>query len=296
MKTAPRAFTLIELLVVIAIIAILAAILFPVFAQAKSAAKKTVCLSNMKQIGTASVLYLGDYDDQYFSGNTCSTAPGGDWGKHYWPFLMRPYLQKKAPDNFKGTGGDIYTCPTSKRLQILDGAGNWTRGGCTIAQFRTFAESHGLQRDAANRYFYFTNYSLNEHISDDWPNATTWEDPAGSYLFLEGIDPDMEGDELWKLLTVNSGLDGIQARNLHDTGQDRGKQFPHNDGGNVVYIDGHAGYMKYRFSSERRRTEPQATDWGFRLPEDGAGGSTGDCGGWTSASDELAANGTCISR
>ena len=58
-----RAFTLIELLVVIAIIAILAAILFPVFAQAKFAAKKTVDLSNAKQIGTTVKLYLGDNDD-----------------------------------------------------------------------------------------------------------------------------------------------------------------------------------------------------------------------------------------
>jgi prepilin-type N-terminal cleavage/methylation domain-containing protein len=58
-----RAFTLIELLVVIAIIAILAAILFPVFAQAKAAAKKTADLSNIKQITTASHIYLSDYDD-----------------------------------------------------------------------------------------------------------------------------------------------------------------------------------------------------------------------------------------
>src|SRR5665213_1233949 len=64
MKT--RAFTLIELLVVIAIIAILAAILFPVFAQAKQAAKQAVCLSNMKQLGLASLLYLGDSDDVWF--------------------------------------------------------------------------------------------------------------------------------------------------------------------------------------------------------------------------------------
>jgi len=60
-----RAFTLIELLVVIAIIAILAAILFPVFAQAKEAAKKTSNLSNMKQTGTAFVMYMGDSDDTF---------------------------------------------------------------------------------------------------------------------------------------------------------------------------------------------------------------------------------------
>ncbi|QYK53204.1 MAG: prepilin-type N-terminal cleavage/methylation domain-containing protein [Fimbriimonadaceae bacterium] len=60
-----RAFTLIELLVVIAIIAILAAILFPVFAQAKVAAKKTQALSNIKQQGTGTMIYLADYDDKF---------------------------------------------------------------------------------------------------------------------------------------------------------------------------------------------------------------------------------------
>lgn len=60
-----RAFTLIELLVVIGIIAMLAAILFPVFARAKEAAKRTSCLSNLSQIGKAMLLYMGDNDDQY---------------------------------------------------------------------------------------------------------------------------------------------------------------------------------------------------------------------------------------
>lgn len=64
-----RAFTLIELLVVIAIIAILAAILFPVFAQAKAAAKKTSCLSNMKQLALGMYLYSGDSDDRYPANN-----------------------------------------------------------------------------------------------------------------------------------------------------------------------------------------------------------------------------------
>jgi prepilin-type N-terminal cleavage/methylation domain-containing protein/prepilin-type processing-associated H-X9-DG protein len=70
-----RAFTLIELLVVIAIIAILAAILFPVFAQAKDAAKKSVGLSDLKQIDLAYLLYLNDYDDTYLFSVTERYAP-----------------------------------------------------------------------------------------------------------------------------------------------------------------------------------------------------------------------------
>src|SRR5215467_6546992 len=59
-----RGFTLIELLVVIAIIAILAAILFPVFAQARESARKTTCLSNLKQLGIGMAMYASDNDDQ----------------------------------------------------------------------------------------------------------------------------------------------------------------------------------------------------------------------------------------
>jgi prepilin-type N-terminal cleavage/methylation domain-containing protein len=87
------AFTLIELLVVIAIIAILAAILFPVFAQAKLAAKQTASLSSVKQIGTGSQIYMGDYDDD--------TVPfvwydRGDGTFLSWMEMLHPYV-KNAP-------------------------------------------------------------------------------------------------------------------------------------------------------------------------------------------------------
>lgn len=74
-----RAFTLIELLVVIAIIAILAAILFPVFAQAKLAAKKTQGLAQAKQIGTSTQIYIADFDDTFFPYRYNGTNP--DWAK-----------------------------------------------------------------------------------------------------------------------------------------------------------------------------------------------------------------------
>ncbi len=90
-----RAFTLIELLVVIAIIAILAAILFPVFAQAKLAAKKTVDLSNQKGIATAFVLYAGDNDD--FFPLTSYPAKGNTW-----PLRCQPYI--KSWEMFRSPG------------------------------------------------------------------------------------------------------------------------------------------------------------------------------------------------
>jgi prepilin-type N-terminal cleavage/methylation domain-containing protein/prepilin-type processing-associated H-X9-DG protein len=109
-----RAFTLIELLVVIAIIAILAAILFPVFAAAKAAAKKTQCLSNVKQIGLAWQMYAGDNDDMacmsvYYSADwSIETAWDFrlDWGAGTTPAVsdgfLTPYTKAHA----------IAKCPT----------------------------------------------------------------------------------------------------------------------------------------------------------------------------------------
>ncbi|GMV87542.1 MAG: hypothetical protein AMXMBFR81_04730 [Chthonomonas sp.] len=96
-----KAFTLIELLVVIAIIAILAAMLFPVYAQAKTAAKKTVALSNSKQVATALMIYMNDYDDaliKSFFG--FPQYPACDWGTpglqfYSWRHAMYPYFKSK---------------------------------------------------------------------------------------------------------------------------------------------------------------------------------------------------------
>ncbi len=90
------AFTLIELLVVIAIIAILAAILFPVFAQAKAAAKTTQSLSNMKQIGLGMKMYLADYDDAYPQRKYQYTLPTSEVSQVSWKHLTFPYIKSDA--------------------------------------------------------------------------------------------------------------------------------------------------------------------------------------------------------
>jgi len=106
-----RAFTLIELLVVIAIIAILAAILFPVFAKARDAARKSSCQSNMKQVLTGCMMYSQDYDEylvnSYGGGNYIVTAPaasGSYTHNVYWMGFIQPYV--------KNTG--VYMCPNFK--------------------------------------------------------------------------------------------------------------------------------------------------------------------------------------
>lgn len=101
-----RAFTLIELLVVIAIIAILAAILFPVFAQAKNAAKKTQSLSNIKQLGTANLIYSADYDDKFvaqYAGVENSYGWQQSWIMNVLPYMKSYGILKDPSDQWTTT-------------------------------------------------------------------------------------------------------------------------------------------------------------------------------------------------
>ena len=102
-----KAFTLIELLVVIAIIAILAAILFPVFAQAKLAAKKTSDLSNQKQITTGTIVYSTDSDD-YFPRNDYRDASRQNWASMTWREVSGPYIKNGISNyNYVSASGTV---------------------------------------------------------------------------------------------------------------------------------------------------------------------------------------------
>jgi len=122
LKRVQNAFTLIELLVVIAIIAILAAILFPVFAQARESARTTSCLSNTKQVGLGIVQYIQDYDERFplwiycdavNTANPIATganpnvpdAPWGIWKNNHtgWDKTVQPYVKNVQ----------VFTCPSN---------------------------------------------------------------------------------------------------------------------------------------------------------------------------------------
>ncbi len=138
MQKLRKGFTLIELLVVIAIIAILAAILFPVFAQAREKARQTSCLSNMKQLGTATIMYSQDNDEAYYphranctnaagAAAPCSqyTSAGGslpDPGltagvsdeKFFWMYALYPYVKSYA----------VFKCPDAPNAFTSDSTSN----------------------------------------------------------------------------------------------------------------------------------------------------------------------------
>jgi len=132
-----RGFTLIELLVVIAIIAILAAILFPVFARAREKARQTACLSNLKQIGLGAMMYSQDYDEKIMPGYICSRAHGSFGWWHAPDGRIQPYIKNLQ----------IIVCPSDPNANFGYGINyNLYRGGdsagdgCYSAGGRAMAE------------------------------------------------------------------------------------------------------------------------------------------------------------
>ncbi len=129
LKQDKKGFTLIELLVVIAIIAILAAILFPVFAKAREKARQTSCLSNLKQLGTAFMMYEQDYDEKYptIYNQTAEHPVNGT----QWPGQILPYVKNNG----------VFSCPSDGRYVPP------TRARCTYS-FNNYLWSDWLGTDS----------------------------------------------------------------------------------------------------------------------------------------------------
>ena len=224
-----RAFTLIELLVVIAIIAILAAILFPVFAQAKLAAKKSADLSNVKQTSLAHVIYCGDNDDLY-----AGTPWNNDWYQHAF-YGRDTDLGYNTKTIVSPSGGVITNWATatepymkSKDLMVSPlGVMGDSDGACwnprVPGQAKTNYFMNGLLQFASQNSIDSTADTVMFRGHRQFLRAA-WTIP-----FYYGKDAD--GNAQWGNQTWN----GYEADYIERTA---------NNGENVGWADGHANYKK----------------------------------------------------
>lgn len=234
-----RAFTLVELLVVTGIIATLAAILFPVFAQTKDAAKRTECLTNVRQLSAAMMMYLDDH-----SGDFPMRVAGTDTVEvDQWIDMIHPYVR---------SGRDGKTSPLSKCSAFVPSAG---------------AED-GYGRKKITGWGYGMNGHL--HASDRPANESSVQEPAGTALIGDSTLGDFYARPRRRVRTAfaNSSLLSpydlpcSQIRTRHGAGS--GTR-PEHGGSLMSFADGHVKFLTAGFVMNRLGVHPQAPHPGDRL-------------------------------
>jgi prepilin-type N-terminal cleavage/methylation domain-containing protein/prepilin-type processing-associated H-X9-DG protein len=248
-----KAFTLIELLIVIAIIALLAAILFPVFARARESARRASCLSNLKQIGLGIMQYTQDYDDRLpqalydsldtYSGTEITPAKSfytttGSYGKNRyltWMDFVYPYVKSTQ----------IFVCPSAS-----------VDTSTTPVRKPTDTPSYGYNNAFGGKFNYYGSYG-----------GTTYGAPTGSIalssiaraaetiMVLDYYDPGA--------ITATPYSHMNWVRNADQKVKNR--VIPHLEGGNVAYADGHVKWV------------PGAKFAGQATKLTSADGGTGEC-------------------
>jgi len=217
MSVKTRGFTLIELLVVIAIIAILAAILFPVFAKAREKARATSCLSNLRQMGTACLSYAQDFDEKM--PNVYLDSAGY---RYWWADLVQPYIR-----NYQ-----LLKCPSAPENE-------WY-----YAAYRPRNPLTGLT-DPLYCSYAMPDMRVDQYNQAIYPipgsNQSQIQDPTGTILVVDSVAP---------LLTAgNIPFYGTNYRLLDQTDIGPGNtsvvaSARHNDGFNAGFADGHAKFLK----------------------------------------------------
>jgi prepilin-type processing-associated H-X9-DG protein len=219
---------MIELLVVIAIIAVLAAILFPVFAQAREKARQAACTSNLKQIGTAFLLYVQDYDERLPDRRDLKSAlPGGyrPWSPA-WPAsdpragwaipVVQPYLRNEA----------VWSCPS-----VLGAMGSVAQ----VAQAGSIAENPPIARYWMWR---FDRNGATIPLDNFWGKTDTQcvEDLRAANNPQAGI-PDSVAD-------VELALDPYFPRTIPSVPAELRGKAVHAGGRNRLFLDGHVKYFR----------------------------------------------------
>jgi prepilin-type N-terminal cleavage/methylation domain-containing protein/prepilin-type processing-associated H-X9-DG protein len=215
-----KGFTLIELLVVIAIIAILAAILFPVFAKARSKARQATCLSNVKQIGLSMKMYMSDYDEAYpFGCIDMLSYSGNKW----WYQLLEPYS--------KNVG--VFKCPERRPSY-------WN---CSYSYNYELGYYYQNPDPYAGAYYYATGCYESDIkrptelplVQCDAPSSYYWGKLYGSFYA-----------DFYNLIIGTSAMYDVK-RFIDATPSERGNAFVHNDGINILYADCHAKWLNGNF-------------------------------------------------
>ncbi len=227
-----RAFTLIELLVVISIIAILAAILFPVFSRARENARRSACLSNSKQIALAVAQYTQDYDETLVS---YRYRPSSYYG---WQVALMPYIKSTQ----------VFVCPSARKVSLCPDSYS--------DKNPTLVSTTGL---GSGSYGYNNAYMGDEYGGTLYDKKlSALARPAETVMATE-ISSRIATGSIFVPSIWNTSFTVACDATVTNYGAQRGMW--HFDGSNIIFADGHAKYLKY--DALRDYNRDGATDDGW---------------------------------
>jgi prepilin-type N-terminal cleavage/methylation domain-containing protein len=268
-----RAFTLIELLVVIAIIAILAAILFPVFAQAKASAKAISGLSNMKQVALAQQMYYNDNNDTREGRQNIDASVCESWKQIVYPYIKSTGLFHD-PANQASQFNDAFTDPAG-RLAIC-GSATAPLNGLPAIQ-RGYSWNNIFNISTGNPYFNNAGLSLSQVAQTstvgDIVESRTFTTDKGP--FAQDWSDNVDSETSWMAGNPTTGMIGGNLSGKYD-----------NKAENVAYMDGHAKRTTY--TAECSQFANIGVDAGiFAAPAPVWAGDAGTPGFWNFSENDI---------